>query len=218
MQKIQTFYGLAIRRNTHSVKEMRNAVWASYYHIASTNEKPQHRLCPKGQDSWCKYQKSLANKETYDHSKHFHLPQTIMTLLKPIFKSLSQSDLLKKCLKGKSQNPNESLNNLIWARLPKRTFVTLRTLQFGVAEAVLSFNNGYVSKVKVMEQLGFEPGKNMVVAMKVLDRKRVYFADKAERELEKKIRQKRTLLKRKLEDRYEDEEDPDNPTYNPGGH
>lgn len=52
IQKIQNFYGLAIRRNVHSAKEMQQAVWATYFHIMSSNCKPMHELCPKRQDSW----------------------------------------------------------------------------------------------------------------------------------------------------------------------
>lgn len=218
IQKIQTFYGLAIRRNTHSYKDMQKAVWACYFHIMSTNEKPMHQLCPKDEESWCKFNKSLVLEGLYDHSKHFHLPESIMILLKPIFKQLAEPELLRKCTKGKSQNPNESLNNLIWSRLPKRSFVTLRTLRFGVSEAVLSFNDGYLSKIKVMEQMGLQAGRNMVKAMELLDRKRVFEAEKAVTDLEKKIRINRTLVKRKLEDLYTAEEDPANPTYSAGGH
>lgn len=115
------------------------------------------------------------------------LPRVFYQLeLKPIFKDLSDPSLLKKCLKGKSQNPNESLNNLIWSRLPKKTFVRLPTLNFGVSEAVLSFNNGYVSKAKVLEHMGLQAGKNLVKSMEILDRKRIYEAEKAVTELEKK--------------------------------
>lgn len=218
IQKIQLFYGLAIRRNTASEKEMQKAVWATYYHILSSNENPTHQLCPPGNDSWCKYRKAIALDVTYDHSKHFHLSEVIMLELKPIFKQLSDPTLLKKCLKGKSQNPNESLNNLIWSRLPKKTFVGLSTLNFGVSEAVLSFNNGYVSKAKVLEHMGLQAGKNLVKAMETLDRKRVYEAEKSVTELEKKIRLKRTMAKRLLEDQFAEQEDPDNPSYAAGGH
>lgn len=166
----------------------------------------------------CKYIQAQKENKSYDHNEHFHLPRILMEEIKPIFKALSNKELLVKCLKGKSQNPNESLNNLIWARLPKRTFVTLGVLKFGVHEAVLSFNDSYVSKIKVLEELGLEPGKNMVLALKRLDEVRIRKAEKAVIDLEKKIRQKRTLSKRKLEDLYQEDEDPDNPSYSAGGH
>ena len=74
INKIQTYYDLAIRRNTHSVEAMKQAVWASYYHIMSSDEKPYHQLCPKG-ETWCKYNESIAENKPYNHKDHFHLPE-----------------------------------------------------------------------------------------------------------------------------------------------
>lgn len=217
IQKIQTFYGLAIRRNANKLDSMREDVWATYFHILSSNTNPRHRLCPQDPaTTWCKYVKSVAKNEPYDHSKHFHLPEIVMNEIKPTFEALSKTDLLEKCLKGKSQNPNESLNNVIWSRIPKRTFVRLDTLKFGVYEAVLSFNDGYISKINLIEQLGLKIGKNMVLAMLRLDRDRVRKSEKAATEMEKKIRLSRSVAKRKLEDQYEEQEDPDNPSYSAG--
>uniref|UniRef100_A0A1B6JFM5 Mutator-like transposase domain-containing protein n=1 Tax=Homalodisca liturata TaxID=320908 RepID=A0A1B6JFM5_9HEMI len=218
IQQIQIYYGLAIRRNTHSVEAMRRAVWALYCHVQSTNDTPLHILCPDTEDTWCKYNKAAKEKTKYDHSQHFHLSPVLMKAIKPIFKSLCSLELLRKCLKGKSQNPNESMNNVIWARLPKRTFVTLGALRLGVYEAVLSFNDGYSSKVKVLEHIGLEPGLNMRLALKRLDTQRIRKADKAATDIEKKIRQSRTLAKRKLEDLYQEAEDPNNPSYSAGHH
>lgn len=218
VQKLQTFYGLSIRRNTHSVVEMKKAVWATYFHVQSTNEMPTHQLCPNDELTWCKYKKAELESKSYDHGKHFHLPEAIMLKLKPIFKSLSDPELLAKCLKGKSQNPNESLNNLIWSRIPKRTFVRLHTLTFGAHDAVLSFNEGFSSKCKILEGLGLEVGSNMLAAMKKMDLDRLRKAEKAMTDLEKKIRQSRTLGKRRLEDIYQESEDPDNPSYGAGLH
>lgn len=36
------YYGLAIRRNCDSVKNMRNNIWATLDHKLSTDTKPQH--------------------------------------------------------------------------------------------------------------------------------------------------------------------------------
>lgn len=218
VQKLQTFYGLAIRRNCHSLNEMKKSVWATYFHVMSSNSNPTHQLCPTDELTWCKYNKSLEENITYDHSQHFHLPEVIMLKIKPIFKSLSNPELLGKCLKGKSQNPNESLNNVIWSRIPKRTFVQLPTLKFGTYDAVLTFNEGFASKCKVFQQLGLQVGANMKAAMKQMDLNRVRKAEKAASDLEKKIRQSRTLSKRKLEDLYQESEDPDNPSYGAGLH
>ena len=54
--------------------------------------------------------------------------------------------------------------------------------------------------------------------MKELDDARIKKAEKAIQEIEKKCRQKITLAKRKLEDAFEEQEDPDNPLYGAGMH
>ncbi|CAN7938957.1 unnamed protein product [Ixodes hexagonus] len=48
MDKLQTYFGLAIRRNVGNLEEMRKAVWATYFHLSSTDNDPCHGLCPKG--------------------------------------------------------------------------------------------------------------------------------------------------------------------------
>ncbi|GFW10057.1 uncharacterized protein TNCV_4208221 [Trichonephila clavipes] len=42
IDRLQAYYGLAIRRNLSSVKDMQQAIWAIFLHKLSTDEKPQH--------------------------------------------------------------------------------------------------------------------------------------------------------------------------------
>lgn len=48
IDELTRYYGLAIRHNCHSLEAMKNAVMATFYHLQSTDEKPQHDLCPTG--------------------------------------------------------------------------------------------------------------------------------------------------------------------------
>ena len=43
IKKLTTYYGLAIRRNSDNVQNMRKAIMATFYHLSSTNENPQHQ-------------------------------------------------------------------------------------------------------------------------------------------------------------------------------
>ena len=61
------------------------------------------------------------------------LPSVISDNIRPIFLDLSDENLLSKCLHGKTQNNNESINNVIWKRCPKDINVGRKTLEFGVA-------------------------------------------------------------------------------------
>lgn len=51
IDKLTIYYGLAIRRHSNSVEDMNNAIWATYYHYASSDENPQHEKCPGGANS-----------------------------------------------------------------------------------------------------------------------------------------------------------------------
>lgn len=50
MQKISTYYGLAILRNPKTITDMRKAIWATYYHKISDDNNSQHKFCPEGAD------------------------------------------------------------------------------------------------------------------------------------------------------------------------
>ncbi|GFX03808.1 uncharacterized protein TNCV_2113801 [Trichonephila clavipes] len=66
---LQKYYGLAIRRNVgKSVADMSKSIWAIYFHKLSTDENPQHALCPMGEESWCGYNKSIVSGEKYTHN------------------------------------------------------------------------------------------------------------------------------------------------------
>lgn len=78
-------------------------------------------FCPKDENTWRGYNQSLMNRTVCFHKNNFHLPEVVMVAINPIFQALSDSKLLEKRLKGKTQNPNESLNSVIWS--PKIVFV-----------------------------------------------------------------------------------------------
>ncbi|GFV58637.1 uncharacterized protein TNCV_53851 [Trichonephila clavipes] len=162
IDRLQAYYGLAIRRNLSSVKDMQQAIWAIFLHKLSTDEKPQHGFCPSDSDTW-----DLANPE-----------------------------LLKKCLHGGTQNPNESVNNVIWSRVPKKTFVQLEVLSLGTYDAVSSFNMGNVLKLEILSKMCIEPGDYTVQAMECLDKQRLlrakYYCLQKTKEVRKEKRLKRT--------------------------
>jgi len=121
MNSLQNYYGMAIRQNVGDLYGMKKAVAAVLFHcVESDNPEQQHQFCPRGPESWCKCH---SNKESY--KQKIKIPKSIMELLKPIFSHtyLGNEELLKKCLHGQTQNVNESINGLVWARAPKRVYV-----------------------------------------------------------------------------------------------
>lgn len=76
-----------------------------------------------------------------------------------------------------TQNPTESFNNCVWERIPKTTFVGLQTLQIGVMDAVIYFNDGSISRTEVLRNLNIEPGFYTGKALALIDRERIYEAE-----------------------------------------
>jgi len=93
IKKLTKYYGLAIRRNSHSKDDMKKAIMATYYHLTLTDQEPQHQYCPPGADSWCTYRVAEAQNatQTYNHSPPLH-PDVKKQIL-PIYEDLSRDDL-----------------------------------------------------------------------------------------------------------------------------
>ena len=124
-------YGLAIRHNCDSVGKMKNAIWATYYHQQSTDDNPQHDMCPSGGNSWCPNQKALATTGVKKF-KHNYTPRPadIMIAIQPVYEGLSEDELLERCLGRFTQNANESLNQLIWKIAPKKLSSSKAIVEF----------------------------------------------------------------------------------------
>lgn len=206
IDELQSYYGKAIRSNSGSLEDMHRAVWATYFHRLSSDEKPHHQLCPPAPDTWCKYRK---DPTTYKHKKS--IPEAIMLEIKPVYRDLSKKDLLKKCLHGRTQNANESFNNIVWSRLPKNNFIGKKTLVLGVYDAVISFNEGNIGRLRVLEELGIEDlGKHTIAALHLFDATRIKQADRAAEEMTKEAR-----IRKRRKNLTEEEKNED--AYCPGG-
>ncbi|GBM35272.1 hypothetical protein AVEN_45535-1 [Araneus ventricosus] len=171
ISKFQNYYGLAIRKNLNSIHTMRQAIWAIFMHKLSTDEHPQHGFCPIGEDSLCGFKKAETTGSAYKHGNN--LPVAVVEALHPVFKELSHPDLLKKCVHGKTQNPNESVNNVIWSRVPKSKFVQIEALSLGVYDAVCTYNEGNSAKLQALKKLGIQPREYTSHALLRLDKEKL---------------------------------------------
>ena len=185
---LQVFYGLAIRNNKGDVDAMQREVQASVHHYASTLETPQHDFCPKGQESWCKYQSDLATgKNTYRPLKH-PIPEAVCTALKPVYDRLSSPALLEGVKNCRTQNANEGLHNVVWSYVPKEKNHGNLQYQLGVAMATGHFNSGFLAfNRRVYEETNLTLSDIGMKAWETIDRTRVNSANyKAKDEVKKR--------------------------------
>ena len=138
---IPNFYGRAIHDNKGNMEKMSKEIWAILYHYASTADKPMHTNCPTGHQSWCGYQRDIANGTcTYKPVKH-PLSEAIVKLVTPIFNRLANESFLEGCKNVSNQNANESFNNVLWSFCHKDRFNSPLSTSLAVSLAVCIYNS-----------------------------------------------------------------------------
>ena len=143
VNRLQNYYGIAIRSHTGDKPGMITAITAIYCHHAN-----DHSFCPPGESSWCKYNRgdpSYAPKE---------IQPEVLDLMEPVFERLSDEDLLERLQRGDTQNSNEALHSLIWRRCPKGVFASLEIIRLSTSLAVIQRNVGSVGLASVLHSLG----------------------------------------------------------------
>lgn len=146
--KLQKYYTAAIRRHVGgTVEALRKDIYASFLHCSSSDNNPQHHLCPKTPDSYCFYQKAIANNKPIPSHKNmkvsFLLPSELRQKVWGEYRRLTSDKILSACLLGKTQNPNEHLHSRIWRYCSKYKNANKKILEFSVAQAVRDYNVGY---------------------------------------------------------------------------
>ena len=212
INRLQNYYGIAIRSNPGNLEGMKKAIHATLFHVASSEKNCWHQHCPDGKDSWCHYKADMANgTNTYKAGKG--VPMEAIKHVKPIFQDLSKDELLLKFLHGKTQNQNESFNGMIWNRVPKTTYVGFEQLKMGVFDAVATFNIGHKAIIKLFEALGMKPGKHTIAGCHKLNNQRIINAG---RQNKKATKTRSCILRKKRKNKDDKNKEAEGTTYGPG--
>ena len=156
--KLTSYYATALQRNAPHLMAMKNAVFASINHMSSTDEQPNHLLCPAGEHSWCIHQREEFLKTPVRTKHHGELSLKCAKLLQPLYVRLTDPALLRRCSRMRTQNANECFNGQIWRRCPKTISTSKGTVEIAVAMASLDFNMGPTGFDKVLEKMKVTSG------------------------------------------------------------
>ena len=197
---------MANRQNAGKLYAMKKSVWATLYHNSDIkNEEVRHQFCPRDKESWCLYQSDkVTGKDTY--KKKLSLPSAIKELLLPIWRDLSDGDLLSKCLDGYTQNSNEALNGMIWKKCPKDVYVSRKILELGVSSAVIEFNDGRCGLKPVFEYLGLPISNYMRESFRQRDCERIKNVGRKCSDKGKKSRKKLRAIRKGFKDKEKEQE------------
>ena len=174
--------------------------------MLSSEARPLHDHCPTGSTNWCRYQQDKANNKPLQ-------AWNVIKEVKPEYVRLSENNLLKKWLHGKTQNQNESLNGMVWQRIPKEVYVGSEKLQLGLYDAVAHFNIGSITVIELFQALGIPPGKYTEEGCRLQDQLRIHTAQHQSKPSTKKRRKVIRGLKKRKDDKTKQKE---GVNYGPG--
>ena len=97
IDRLQNYFGIALRSNLKIVSELRNALLASFSHVASSQNHDFHSYCPQTVDSWCQFQRDKMNNINL-YKPGVGISPDVIKEVKPIYADLTKEVDLPKCL------------------------------------------------------------------------------------------------------------------------
>ncbi|GFW96237.1 uncharacterized protein TNCV_572081 [Trichonephila clavipes] len=119
---------------------------------------------------------------------------------------LSHPALLKKCLGGKTQSPNESLNSLIWKFCPKTIGSSLQIAEIAANLATSVFNDGNQILITILEKFGLKINRNVCVSLAERDNRRIFTSRQRRLESSFEARRAKKIKKSKEIELFQEQE------------
>ena len=205
---IQIFFGKAIRKNKCNAQNKAKEIWAILDRCSSTVDQPKHDKCPKGENSWCPYQRNISTgQRTYRPAK-WPLTKAIVNVLHPLFIRLTNEGFRDGCKKGSTQNSSKSFNSLVWSRSPKEQYNSPLETSLSISLAVCIYNSGMEYTISsLLKRANMEVDKNSQRQWQLIDEERLCVGNYKNREDIKLKRKSRKRSEMKKQDAFHHEED-----------
>ncbi|KAK2182011.1 hypothetical protein NP493_372g05028 [Ridgeia piscesae] len=118
------------------------------------------------------------------------LTREIGRFVKLVYVRLGDENLLRCCLRVKTQNPNESLPLVIWRKCLKTDFLGKLRVKAGASIAVSEFNQGAEKSVsEITTALGFQLGEAQVKLTRSKDNQMIAMRERKSDSQDKKNRE-----------------------------
>ena len=119
---------------------------------------------------------------------------------------MCDDELLGRCFDGTTQNPNEALNQIVWKKFPKGTFISRIVLEIGVASVLINFNGGMSGFEKLFSHLNLSLGVNTKSGAIEKDQQRIKNMNNKFQETVKMKRKKQRAVRKGYIDKEKDNE------------
>ncbi|GFV60288.1 uncharacterized protein LOC101238613 [Trichonephila clavipes] len=165
-ESVKNFYGINTVTKLECIGHVQKRVRGQLRQLK------KRRKCPEGSESWCRYQREKAAGSPLKEIEQ-GLPNKIINQIKPTYLKLCNETLLKKCLHGKTQNCNESYNNILWNIVPKNIFIGLETFRLGALLALILYNSGYAGILSVIRNVNGSLPESVAQELLKFDKQRI---------------------------------------------
>ena len=144
--------------------------------------------------------------DSIDHQRQLTTPlcQLVVDAIHPLYETMSDDQLLRRCLLQGTQNVNECVHSVIWARCPKHQFATRNRVEIAVALGVCEFNFGSAATRAFMRAQDICVGEETVKRGRKRDFLRQYKAESASSEKAKRWREAKAVAKEREEERLKE--------------
>ena len=180
------------------VARLQKKCLAAFHHLI-VHEEPQdqHYYCPDGILSWCSYKRDQVTNKNEDEIKNkSRLDPVFLDLLQKMITDLTSKELLSRCIRGLTQNSNESLNSVVWSILSKSKYHGFSSIQGAAASAAVYFNGGRSSLLGFFEESGIPVNGALFQTLVARNEKRIQKA-------EQMVEQRQTVIFEKNKQRRE---------------
>ena len=172
----QRYYGKAIRDSIGTdVVTMKLKIMSGFWHAISRDGDGNHHHI-HCDSSWCLFKKANEKGKplpSLDTMKNYlRLEKKYENRVREIFFDLSSPALLERCLRGESQNRNESFHSKLWHHQNKAKFAGLQRMTFLTQLTIIDHNFGYVAN-RFLQHLGFSMTSASVLAKQRMDKQKV---------------------------------------------
>ena len=128
-----------------------------------------------------------------------HLEPVFLDILEPLYTNrLASFDLLSRCLPGVTQNVLESINPILWQKVPKHKFNGTKRVHIGACSTVIYYNQGATGKFSVLTLMSLPLFHSPLEVARGKDKQRL-------KRLEEKSQKVEERKKRKIEEAVENE-------------
>ena len=137
----------------------------------------------------------LGNMEKAPH----HLEPVSLDTLEPLYTNRFASfELLSQCLPGVTQNVLESINSILWQKVPKHKFHGTKRVHIGACSTVIYYNQGATGKFSVLTLMSLPLFHNVLEVAREKDQQQL----KRLEQISQKVEERK---KWKLEEAIENE-------------